>query len=105
MGLRLSMLHRHSPKSDRVGGEAAAPFAKGQGAASAQYEAAMQGPFPVYSVTEDYALSLELKKAGVKVRHTFMYESSGLFRLLCRCNHFSLRKYAFILCGACHLRW
>jgi hypothetical protein len=30
-------------------------------------------------------------------------ESSGLFRLL-RCNHFSLRKCAFNLCGACHLK-
>jgi cellulose synthase/poly-beta-1,6-N-acetylglucosamine synthase-like glycosyltransferase len=70
MGLRLSMLHRHSPKSDRLVGEAASPFTEGQGAASAQYEAAMQGPFPVYSVTEDYALSLELKKAGIRVSHT-----------------------------------
>jgi cellulose synthase/poly-beta-1,6-N-acetylglucosamine synthase-like glycosyltransferase len=48
-------------------GAAAAAYVDGQGVASAQYEAAMQGPFPVYSVTEDYALSLELKKAGVKV--------------------------------------
>lgn len=67
MGLRLSMLHNHSSTNDRNENQAVKEFAKGQGGPSARYEAAMQGPFPVYSVTEDYALSLELKKAGVKV--------------------------------------
>lgn len=66
MGLRLSMLHNHSSTNDRNENQAVKEFAKGQGIVSARYEAAMQGPFPVYSVTEDYALSLELKKAGVK---------------------------------------
>jgi cellulose synthase/poly-beta-1,6-N-acetylglucosamine synthase-like glycosyltransferase len=68
MGLRLSMLHNHSRTHDRDDNQAVKPFVAGQGIPSARYETAMQGPFPVYSVTEDYALSLELKKAGVKVR-------------------------------------
>ncbi|KAF6264344.1 hypothetical protein COO60DRAFT_1698383 [Scenedesmus sp. NREL 46B-D3] len=66
MGLRLSMLHNHSSTHDRDDNQAVQPFVSGQGIPSARYESAMQGPFPVYSVTEDYALSLELKKAGVK---------------------------------------
>jgi hypothetical protein len=72
MGLRLSMLHEHSKANDRNENQAVKEFAPGQGIPSARYEAAMQGPFPVYSVTEDYALSLELKKRGVKVRFRWL---------------------------------
>lgn len=67
MGLRLSMLHHHSPTNDRDPFKPVKPFVKGQGPASALLEASLKGPFPTYSVTEDYALSLELKKAGFKV--------------------------------------
>ena len=79
MGLRLSMLHEHSTASDRStttttsrssrrnSSKELKPFATDQGEGSTLYEASMQGPFPTYSVTEDYALSLELRKAGYKV--------------------------------------
>ncbi|WIA35221.1 hypothetical protein OEZ86_003683 [Tetradesmus obliquus] len=77
MGLRLSMLHNHSSTNDRNENQAVKEFAKGQGGPSARYEAAMQGPFPVYSVTEDYALSLELKKAGVKGTYIKEYLVKG----------------------------
>ncbi len=42
MGLRLSMLHDHSPMNDREDGQAVKPFASGQATPSARYEAAMQ---------------------------------------------------------------
>jgi hypothetical protein len=42
MGLRLSMLHNHSPGNDQSTGQAVAGFAKGQGTTSAVYETAMQ---------------------------------------------------------------
>lgn len=61
MGLRLSMLANHKA-SEALFRQAC----REQGHYSAEYEASLQGPFPTYSVTEDYALSLELKKAGVK---------------------------------------
>lgn len=78
MGLRLSMLHRHSPVTGVLASEGAVGgFAKGQSDESARYENAMHGPFPTYSVTEDYALSLELRKAQVKGTYIAEYLVKG----------------------------
>jgi cellulose synthase/poly-beta-1,6-N-acetylglucosamine synthase-like glycosyltransferase len=97
MGLRLSMLHEHSPTNDRPTFTTATrsssssrrgskkelkPFATDQGMGSILYETSVQGPFPTYSVTEDYALSLELRKAGYKVifaTYTFSCILRGCF--------------------------
>jgi hypothetical protein len=51
-----------------------------------------------------------LRSANLLYHHTIASSPAGTVSmyesfLKCGCNHFCLRKRAFNLCGACHLRW